>query len=76
MDKIYIQCKWKKLLVLDNETTHKTSKVKDKIKKCETALSVIPSDLKWRLQPVNISINKVFKESLRNKYVGKLTKAI
>ena len=44
--------------------------VKDKIKECETALSVIPCGLTWRLQPLNISIDKVFKESLRNKYVG------
>ena len=35
--------KWKKLLVLGNTTTHKTSKVKDKIKECEDALLVMPS---------------------------------
>ena len=38
------------LLVLDNATTHKTSKVKDKINECETALSGIPSALTWRIQ--------------------------
>ena len=37
------------LLVLDNAITHKTSKVKDKIKECEAVLSVIPSGLTWRL---------------------------
>ena len=42
------------------------------MKEWETALSVIPSDLTWRLQPLDISINKVLKESLRNKYVGYL----
>ena len=41
----------------------------DKIDKCETASSVIPSGLTSKLQPSNISINNVFKESLRNKYV-------
>ena len=51
-------------------TTHKASKVKDKIKECETALSVIQSALIWIVQHSDISINKVFKESLRNKYVG------
>ena len=46
MEKIFIfQLKMKKLLLLDNATTHKTSKIKDKINECETALSVIPSDL-------------------------------
>ena len=44
--------------------------MKDKIKECEAALSVIPSDLTWRQQSLDISINKVFKESLKNKYVG------
>ena len=43
--------------------------MKDKIKKCETALSVIPSGLSWRLQPLNISVSKVFKESLRRNYI-------
>ena len=35
------QLKIKTLSVLDNATIHKTSKVKDKIKECETALWVI-----------------------------------
>ena len=46
------------------------SQVKDEIKKCKTALSIITSDLTWILQPLDISINKVFKEGLRSKYVG------
>ena len=60
----------KTLLALDNVTTHKTSKVKDKMNECETALSVIPSALTWRPQPLDISFSKVFKESLSSKYVG------
>ena len=50
--------KWETLLVLDNATTHKTSKVKDKIKECETALSLIPRDLTRRLQQLDIDITK------------------
>ena len=41
--------KWKTLLVLNNATTHKTSKAKDKIKECETALLVFSSGLTWKL---------------------------
>ena len=59
----------KSLLVLDYVTTQNTSKIKDKIKKCKTALSVIPSGLAQRLHSLDISFNKVFKESLRNRYV-------
>ena len=44
--------------------------MKDKIKECKTELSVISSGLIWKLQVLDISINNVFKESLRNKYVG------
>ena len=51
----------KTLLVLDNATANKTSKVKDKIKECETELSVTSSSLAWRPQPLDIRINKVFK---------------
>ena len=59
----------KTLLVIDNSITNKTSEGKDKIKKHETAPSVILSSLKWRLQSLDISINKVFKE-FRNKHAG------
>ena len=57
-------------MVFDNATSHKTCIVKDKIKECETALSVIQSALIWIVQQSDISINKVLKESLRIKYVG------
>ena len=30
---------------------------------------MIPSDLIWKLKPLDTSINKVFQENLRNKYV-------
>ena len=62
--------KWETLLVLDNATTYNTNKVKEKIKECETYVSMIPGGLTWKLQPLDISINKVFKENLRDKYVS------
>ena len=48
----YLNLNWKTLLVLDNSTTHQTSKVKDKIKECEAALSEIPRCLAWRIKPL------------------------
>ena len=70
-EKIFnFQFKMKKLLIFEITTTHKTCKVKNRIKECNTALSVISSGLIRRLQPLGISTNKMFKESLRNKYVG------
>ena len=56
----FFNLKWKTLLVLVDKTTHKTSKVKDKIKERETVLLVIPSGLTRRLQPLSININKMF----------------
>ena len=49
------------LLVLDNATSHLTCRIKDKIKECETALSVISNGIARRLQPLGISISKVIK---------------
>ena len=58
IEKIIFNLKWKALLFLDNVVNHKSTKVKDKIKECETALSVIPSSFMWRLQLLDISITK------------------
>ena len=75
----FFNLEWKTLLVLDNLITQKIIKVKDKIKEYENSLSIIPSGIAWRLQPLDISINKVFKNSLRNKHVeywiGKIYKS-
>ena len=71
MEKIFIfNLKWKTLFVLDNVTPHYKNNVKDWIKECGTALSVISSRLTWKLQLLNISFNEVFKESLRSVYAG------
>ena len=51
--------------MLDNATTHKTSKVKENFKECDTSLSMIPSGLTLKLKGLDISINKVLKENLR-----------
>ena len=44
--------------MLDNETTHNNTKVKEKLKECETPLSMISSDFTSELQTFYISINK------------------
>ena len=51
LEKIFVfGLKWRTLLVLDNATAHKTSKVKQKFKECDASLSMIPSGLTWKLQ--------------------------
>ena len=73
---IFFLLKWSTLLMLDNSTTQKTSKVKDKFKQCDTSLSMIPSGLTWKFQPFDININKVLKDYLRKKYVNDCIKLI
>ena len=68
MEEILFFIKWKTLLVLDNASTQNTINVK-KLNECETDIWMMPSGLAWKLQPFDISINKVFKVNLRNKYV-------
>ena len=71
LERIFIfQLEMKNIISYGQCNYSKTSKVKDKIKDCTTALSVVSSSLAWRLQPLNISINKVLKENLRDKLVG------
>ena len=43
---------------------------KKKLKECETAIRMIPSCLTLKLQPLDISVNKVLKQIFRNKYVN------
>ena len=43
---------------------------KKKLKECEIGIRMIPSCLTLKLQPFDISVNKVLKHILRNKYVS------
>ena len=76
LEKIYIDLKRRTLLVLVNATTHKTSKVKEKFKECDTSLPMIPSRLTWKLQPLDIVINKILNENLRKDMLIIISKLI
>ncbi|CAG8659205.1 5579_t:CDS:2 [Paraglomus occultum] len=55
----------KSLLVLDSFVGHLTPSVKDKCQEMNTVLSVIPGGLTSVLQPLDVNINKPFKDRLR-----------
>ena len=47
---------------------HKIDIVKNIIKECKTKISMIPGGLMRYLQPLDISINKKFKDELKKRY--------
>ena len=53
------------LFVLYNATTHKTTKVKEKLKECEISLPMIPNGLTSKLFPFGISIIKFLKRKFK-----------
>ena len=59
----------KSLLVWDNFSAHLTHGVSDAVKATNTDVAVIPGGLTGILQPLDVSINKPFKDGLRKRWV-------
>jgi hypothetical protein len=57
------------MLVLDAFKGHVTDSVKDQLRKMKTELVVIPGGMTSMLQPMDVSINKPFRDRLRQQYV-------
>ena len=64
----YFIVKKETMLVMDDASMHKIDIVKNKIKECNTKISMIPGGLARYLQPLDVSINKPFKDELKKKY--------
>ena len=58
------------LLVLDSFEAHKTEQVKRSFKNENTDLAVIPGGLTSVLQPLDVSLNKPFKDRVRQKWMA------
>ena len=56
------------MLEMDDASIHKIDILKDKIKECKTKISIIPDGIKRYLQPLDIFINKAFKNELKKWY--------
>ncbi|CAG8613511.1 10234_t:CDS:2 [Dentiscutata erythropus] len=56
------------LLILDSFKEHITDSVKNEIQKANTILGIIPRGLIYIVQPLDVSINKPFKNRLRDKW--------
>lgn len=57
------------MLVWDSFKAHLTDKVKDKCREIKTKMAVIPGGLTSMLQPLDVSLNKPFKDRLKSKWI-------
>ena len=57
------------LSVWDLFQAHLTDKVKEKCRSINTIIPVIPNGLTSILQPLNVCLNKLFKDKLRSKWI-------
>lgn len=62
------------VLVLDSFRGHPTSKAKDKLRRAGTDMLVIPAGLTSQLQPLDVGINKPFKDNVRRLYNERLAR--
>ena len=62
--------KKKSLLVWDQFRAHKTNKVKEKLKDINAKQAVIPGGLTSILQPLDVVLNKPFKDRLQKKWIA------
>ena len=53
------------LLIMDSMASHKKDTVKDNLLKCKTQLAIIPGGLTCKLQPLDLTVNRVFKDRMR-----------
>ena len=56
------------MLVLDEASVHKIPEIKKSLELSETKVMMIPGGLTRYLQPLDVSINKPFKDGIRKKY--------
>jgi len=57
------------MLVLDTFRGHLTDSVKNQLRKMKTELVAIPGEMTSVLQPMDVSVNKPFKDRLRQQYL-------
>ena len=67
-DMLILSLKEKNILVMDDASMHKIPEIKRSVELSESKVMMIPGGLTKYLQPLDVSINKPFKEETRRKY--------
>ena len=67
-DMLILSFKKKNMLVMDDASMNKMPEIKRSVELSETKVMIIPRGLTRYLQPLDVSINKPFKEEIRRKY--------
>lgn len=68
MKRKYVMFNRKSLLMLDSAPGHRTDDVKNKLKQSGTLPAMIPGGLTKKLQPLDLCVNKLFKNTLRTQW--------
>jgi hypothetical protein len=63
-----------KILLLDNFSVHCTQETRSKLAECNTYLELLPPNFTSKLQPLDVGINKPFKDRLKRLYVEDASK--
>jgi hypothetical protein len=56
------------MLILDEFSGHMTSEVRDAVAACGAFLEFIPGGYTWCLQPMDVGVNRPFKDGIRSAY--------
>jgi hypothetical protein len=56
------------MLILDEFSDHQTAEVRDAVSDCGAFLEFIPGGYTWCLQPMDVGINRPFKDGIRSSY--------
>lgn len=54
------------MLILDKCLGHQTTEVRDAVSECSAFLEFIPGGYTWRLQPMDVGVNCLFKDGIRS----------
>jgi hypothetical protein len=65
---IWCDVKTTSMLAMDDTSEHISDRIRNRLRKRNADLVIIPNDVTYQLQPLYVSINKPFKHLVRKRY--------